>query len=200
MQPGGGARRLEAPACPAPAGPRQIPASTSPEPAVASQGGAFSVIEARPSGRGHHRVGALQQHDRAGSRRRGSGAIAFRRISVACEACSEQSRELALVRGQHRRRRNARPDRGEQRFGRRRQSSSARRRRAPPPARRRAPRAPCSRIAAPTPPPGPSTTALSRRIGEQRRKLLRAIDRRAPSRRGSPAALIGERVARAGDA
>ena len=46
---------------------------------MASQGGALSVIETRPSGRGHDRIGALQQHDRARSRRRGFGAIAFRR-------------------------------------------------------------------------------------------------------------------------
>ena len=38
------------PACPAPAAPSTMPARTSPEPAVASSGGAFSLIAARPSG------------------------------------------------------------------------------------------------------------------------------------------------------
>ena len=55
-----------------------IPASTSPEPAVASQGGAFSLIAARPSGGGDHGVGALQQHHRARSLGGGAGEIDFR--------------------------------------------------------------------------------------------------------------------------
>ena len=60
------------------------PASTSPEPAVASQGGALSVIEARPSGLRHHGVGALQQDDGAGCLGSRAGAVDFDVLSAAC--------------------------------------------------------------------------------------------------------------------
>ena len=52
-----------------------MPASTSPEPAVASQGGALALIARRAVGRGDDGVGAFQHHDGAGAarQRRGRG-------------------------------------------------------------------------------------------------------------------------------
>ena len=50
-----------------------IPDSTSPAPAVASQGGAEALIAARPSGAAMIGVGALQQHHGAGPRGGGAG-------------------------------------------------------------------------------------------------------------------------------
>ncbi len=46
-----------------------IPDSTSPAPAVASQGGAVKIDRRPAVWRGDDGVGALQQHDRTGSRR-----------------------------------------------------------------------------------------------------------------------------------
>ena len=127
--------------------------------------------------RGHHRIGALQQHDRAGGRRRGLARSHFDDISDASCDVSEQTREFAFVRGQHGRRRpraliaansvSGVVGKARERIGVEHHRALA----------RRAPPAPARASAAPTPPPGPSTTALSRAIGQELRKLAGAIDR-----------------------
>ena len=55
-----------------------MPASTSPEPAVASQGGALALIASAPVGGGDDGVGALQDDDRAGAGGGGAGAGGLR--------------------------------------------------------------------------------------------------------------------------
>ena len=97
VQPGAGAAASHA-GMPWASSPAITPASTSPAPAVASQGGALALIATRPSGRGDDRVGPLQQHHRAGARRRRP----HRREPVVA-GLAEHAGELAGVRGQHRR-------------------------------------------------------------------------------------------------
>ena len=160
------------------------PASTSPEPAVASQGGALSLMAARPSGAAIDRVGALEDDDRAAD-----GRGLARTLQLGARKLAEQALELALVRRQHHRR-LARLDRLEQPIlgagpGRR----CAPRSRGPPPS----PASPFRRgtndvsasassttaaaeastvstlaaVAAPTPAPGPISTALRRSVRQE---------------------------------
>ena len=69
------------------------PESTSPEPAVASHGGALELIAARPPRRCDHRVRTFENDDRARLRGRSAGTINLRAGDF-----TEEPFELALVR------------------------------------------------------------------------------------------------------
>ena len=121
------------------------PVSTSPVPAVASDGGPASQTTGPPVGRLHDRAGALQQHDRAVPLGAQPGrlepvGVDPRRVAV------EQARELARVGGEHRRV-GATPSARGRRARRRRRRREARGARAAVP-RARAPRG-CGRGPAP---------------------------------------------------
>ena len=93
-----------------------MPARTSPEPAVASQGGALALIARRPSGAAIDGVGALEDDDGA---RAGGGCAGALGLGGFGEV-GEEAGELAVVRRQdHRRGRAARRRRAPR--GRRRQ-------------------------------------------------------------------------------
>ena len=102
-------RRPRTARMPCASSPSTIPASTSPEPAVASCGGAFSLIAARPSGAAITVSAPLSSTTAPLSR-------AARRARSSLPACSparvEQAGKLALMRGHHARR----ADRREQRL------------------------------------------------------------------------------------
>ena len=76
------------------------PVSTSPVPAVASDGGPVSHTTGPPSGRLHDRAGALQQHD--GAVPLGAGLRGLEPVSVDPGGVAvEETRELPRMRGQH---------------------------------------------------------------------------------------------------
>ncbi len=58
-------KRHQMPAFLEPIAQSRNPASTSPEPAVASHGGALALMAARPSGDCNHRIRAFEDYDRA---------------------------------------------------------------------------------------------------------------------------------------
>ncbi len=89
--------------------PAAIPASTSPEPAVASQGAALALIAARPSERRDHRVRPLEDDRSLGEQRRFARAFDFRQVFV-CDEFREDSGEFALMRSQYELRRALRPE------------------------------------------------------------------------------------------
>ena len=88
------------PAMPCARRPATKPARTSPEPAVASRGRAFSAIGAAVQC-GHDRVGALEHHDGAGGARRQRARFQFE-FTIDVLDRLEQACEFALVRGQDR--------------------------------------------------------------------------------------------------
>ena len=122
--------------------------------------------------RGHHGVGALEQHDRA-------------RLPRTRCVPSQASSEMSSVTSLNNRANSpscgvrtvapARPRMAPNRASAPPQSWSAHRRRAPPRARRQARRGPARASRRPTPPPGPSTTAL------RRRSLRNSVSSSAPS-------------------
>ena len=97
-------RRPRRPASPAPAARRQKPASTSPEPGGGEPGRGIVGDRGPAVRRRHHRVGALQQHDRAGRGRRRARPLELRRRFRRLRQLPEQAAELAFVRGQQHRR------------------------------------------------------------------------------------------------
>ena len=172
------------PACACARSPVTKPASTSPEPAVASHGGALSLMAARPSGAAITVSGPLSTTTAPLV-----SAALSRTLQLRAGNLAEQALELALVRGQHHRR-AARLDGLEQRLLRRLGLGAAHdeararglhRSLAFAPARtrsahrHRARRRPCeastvstlAAVAAPTPAPGPISTALRRCVRQE---------------------------------
>ena len=94
-------RRPRRPARLAPATPAIIPASTSPAPAVASQGGALEAMRGAAVRRRHHRIRPLQQHHGAGAFGGGPHPFQFRAAGMLVADIAEQARKLALMRRQH---------------------------------------------------------------------------------------------------
>ena len=86
---------------PCAARPETRPASTSPEPAVASQGGRSQPIGRAAVRRGDHRVGPLDEDRRAHETRRRPRALELVVLKPDAARALEQARELPLMRGQH---------------------------------------------------------------------------------------------------
>ncbi len=156
-----------------------------------------AAMLARPSGGRNHGVRSLQQHDGAGAF---GGARSVVRVWSGRDSCcciAEQPRKLAFVRRQDHLRIVARLDRFKQSVG-----ASAKLVRASASSTGRVwPTARCatiSRVAAPTPPPGPITTALSRGSIEQLGEFDRGIDR-AHHHCGQRRGIDGQRFAWRGD-
>ncbi len=78
-----------------------IPASTSPAPAVASQGGALEAMVARPSGDATTVSGPLSSTTAPTRSAAAAHPLQFRAIGVLVADIAEQARKLAFMRRQH---------------------------------------------------------------------------------------------------
>ena len=159
-----------------------MPARTSPEPAVASHGGALALIAMRPSGAATTLSGPFRISVAPAPRRGGARPLGAR---MAGEV-GEEAGELALVRGQDVGA-AAGGDGGEERRGVVLPERQARRRRAPAPAARRGRRRPAPAPPAPVPSAGPIATAATR--------AARRGPRRAPPGRRSARSITAVRCA-----
>ena len=171
-----------------------MPVSTSPVPAVASDGSPSDDDDHAPAGLGDERVGAFQQDDAAEALRR----LANRREPVRRDLgrlAPEEPRELALVRRQH-----ARP--GPLRQARARRARRHRRRPAARPPRERGGRAPSARRRARAPGRSRATTPCAQaRARCRRRGGDDAVVLRERALHGLEQALLehGQRRGRRGD-
>ena len=150
--------------------PSTMPASTSPDPAVASSGGAPGVDRGPAIGRGDHGIVAFQQHDRAARLRGAAGALQLAAGAVSSLANSRANSPSCGVNTQGER---IAPNRTSA-FSAKLVSASASSTVRFPAARIAST---LSRVSSPTPAPGPIKRRVAPRIGEKGAELIKRSGR-----------------------